>query len=163
MKLFSCFQIIKRHVAVDLDSSCRVDPCDSAADSGETWKLFLVGRLSNCHGGKHWQTLSQAENKKAAAEPCCQSSEERQQTDATLNCLHVKYVWGCSRQLPVCRWTSQPVPAGCDNDSFLSLSLSHNRNFLTSVAGRRPTGDLLPSPTGSPSGLKTCRIFTAKR
>lgn len=28
--------IIKRHVVVDLDNSCRVDPCDFAADLGET-------------------------------------------------------------------------------------------------------------------------------
>lgn len=26
--------IIKRHVVVDLESSCRVDPCEFAADSG---------------------------------------------------------------------------------------------------------------------------------
>lgn len=34
--------IIKRHVVVDLESSCRVDPCEFAADSGRIWKLYWL-------------------------------------------------------------------------------------------------------------------------
>lgn len=42
--------IIKRHFVVDLESSCRVDPCEFAAESGETWKLFRLDNNQTARG-----------------------------------------------------------------------------------------------------------------
>lgn len=44
--------IIKRHVLVDLESSCGVDPCELAADFGETWNLRRLDRNQTARGEK---------------------------------------------------------------------------------------------------------------
>lgn len=87
--------IIKRHVLVDLESSCGVDPCELAADFGETWNLRRLDRNQTARGEKTQARFHETrENKKRTrrwrsdGKRCCQrtSAKTWQPADFTLIC-----------------------------------------------------------------------------
>lgn len=94
--------IIKRHVAVDLESSCRVDTCEFAADSGETWNLFWLEDNQTARGktqvrcfmsweqetalGRALQTGQKAEPQRGVTVVKCLSKHR------SVNLMPIKYV-----------------------------------------------------------------------